>query len=164
MLGLFKHKNSKTIGLTKCATVYISDKHKHIIIAPRHENDAGILYEQKECYSADYPIDLKVLGDEIIRNLNKYSVKDTNLRDSKSSDWPAYKHSKCKTIVSFEKDYVPVFIRSANDSNLILTLEGRPFKDSELTVNSSISFHADKEEIGNRVNNIYQSCLTGKIF
>lgn len=164
MLGLFKNKDSKTNALTKCATVYISDKFKHLIIAPRHKNDTGILYEQKDCFTSDYPIDSTAFGEEVIKNLNLYSVKDVNLRDSKSSDWPAYKHSKCKTIVSFEKEYIPISIRSANDSNLILILEGRPFKDSELTVTSSISFYTDKENLGRRINEVFQACLTGKIF
>ena len=164
MLGLFKNKNSKENALTKSATVYISDKFKHLIIAPRHENYAGILYEQKDCFASDYPIDLTAFGEEVIKNLNLYSVKDSNRRDSKSSDWPAYKHSKCKTIVSFEKEYISIFIRSANDSNLILILEGRPFKNSELTVNSCISFYTDKENLGSRINEVYQACLIGKIF
>mgnify|MGYP000132528359 CR=1 FL=1 len=150
--------------LTKSIAVYISDKFQHLIIAPHHENDAGIIYEQKVCFVSDYPITSEELGNEIIRNLNIYSIKDVNLRDSKQSDWPAYKHGKSKSITKFEKDYINIFIRSANDSNLVLTVEGSPFKDSELKVSSAISFHADKDEIGNRIKAIYDASLSGKIF
>lgn len=156
-------KDSKSNNLTKSISIYISDKHKHLIIAPRHENDAGIMYEQKTCFSADYPIDLADLGAEAIKSLNQYSIKDTNLRDSKATDWPAFKHSKSKSVASFENEYINIFIRSANDSNLVLTIEGRPFKTSELTINSSISFHADKQELGQRINEVYKACLSGHL-
>ncbi len=156
---LFKISKSKT--LTKSISVYISDKHKHLIIAPMHENEAGIMYEQKTCFNIDYPIDLGDFGREVIKSLNEFSIKDTNLRDSRRAEWPAFKHSKSKSINSFEAEYIKIFIRSANDSNLVLTIEGRPFKKSELTINSTISFHADKQELGHRIDEIFKVCLNG---
>jgi hypothetical protein len=154
---IFKGSNN---NLTKSISVYISDGHKHLIIASMHQNGAGINYEQKDCFTADYPIDSTEFGNEVIKNLNQYSVKDTNLRESKKTDWPAFKHSRSKSVTGFENEYINIFIRSANDSNLILTIEGRPFKTSELTINSSVSFHADKQELGQRINEVYQACLT----
>ena len=164
MIKLFKNKESQTRKLTKCASIYISDKYKHIIINPNHENNAGIIYEQDKGDVSDFPIDTKVLGQMLIDNLNKYSIKDVNLRDHKRTDWPAFKQGKSKSVTTFEKEYIQIFVSSANDSNLILTLSGSPFVSSELTVNSTISFHSDQGEIGQRVLDIYQACLTGKLF
>ncbi|TND09832.1 MAG: hypothetical protein FD123_956 [Bacteroidetes bacterium] len=165
MFNFFKKDNNPETGLlTKCATIYISDKFKHVIIARCYENNAGIIYEQDACFTSDYPIDLTNFGEEIINSLNLYSVKDKNLRDSKLTDWPAYNQSKCKSVASFEKEYIPISVCSANNSNLVLILEGRPFENSELTINSSISFHADKQELGERIKDVYDACLTGKLF
>lgn len=150
--------------LVKHTTVYISDKYKQLIIASRYENKAGVLYEQEKCYSVDYPLEPANLGEKIIESLNNYSVNDVNLSHHKSSEWPAYKHSRCKTVREFEKEYISIFIRSVNESNLTLMIEGCPFKNNELTVNSMVSFHADKEEIGTRVSKVYLACLTGQIF
>ncbi len=72
---LFKKKK-----LAKHCSVYISDKHEQIIIAPGHVNKAGIIFEQENC----------------------------------------------KTL-------------------------------------STISFYADKEEIGKRIVKVYESCLTGEL-
>lgn len=148
--------------ITKSVAIYISDKFQHLIIAPHHENDAGIIYEQENCFTSDYPMNTEELGNEIIKGLNLYSIKDTNLRNHKQTDWSAYKSSKSKSVTGFEKEYIQVSIRSANESNLILMIEGLPFKNSELKVSSSVSFHADKDEIGNRIKAIYEACLTGK--
>ncbi len=164
MIGLFKNKISRTRKLTQCVSIYISDKHRQIIINPKQENDAGIIYEQDNGNVSDFPIDKGMLGQLLIDNLNKYSIKDVNLRDNKRTDWPAFKQGKSKSVTTFEKEYIHIFITSTNDSNIILTLSGRPFVSSELTVDSTISFHADKSEIGRRVLNIYDACLTGKLF
>lgn len=158
MLNIFKKKR-----LRKCCKVYISDKFRNIIIAAKHENNDGIIYEQKECYTSEYPIDASVLGEEIVRHLDMYSLKDDNLRFKKRSDWPAYKHSKSKSIRNFEMEYTSIFIQTANNRNLTLIIEGHPHKSSLLTINSSISFYADKYEIGKKVIDVYHVCLTGQV-
>ena len=150
--------------LAKHISIYISDKHKQLIIAPVHYNDAGILYEQENCFTSNYPIDLNSLGIEAIHNLNLFSKEDRNLRDSKASDWPAFKHSKLKTIKAFEEDYICISVYGVNTSNLILEIKGLPFKNSDIGVNSIISFYADKEEIGKRILSVYDACYSGKLF
>lgn len=163
MFRLPKKKNlvKKT---AKSITVYVSEKHKQVIIARKHINADSIIYEQEDCFVAEHPMNPTELGEEIISSLNLFSIKDANLSSQTPSDWPAYKHSKCKTISGFEKEYIPIFIAGANENNLVLTLEGWLSKESELTVNSSISFYADKDEIGKRVHQVYRAALTGRLF
>ena len=157
-------KKSKSDDLKKRASVYISDEHKHLVIAARSQNDAGIIYEQEVCCLLEMPVDLSELGVAIIDYLNRYSVVDINLRDHKNRDWPAYKKSKSKSMRLFEQEYIYISIDGANEKNIILLISGRPFKNSKLEVHSSVSFYAEKEEIGNRVMDVYEACLTGKIF
>ena len=158
----FKKKQDKT-KLIKRISIYISDKQKQLIIAPKHENDAGIIYEQDKCLVTENPMNLSELGKEVINYLNLFSIKDVNLRDTKSSDWPAFKNSKVKSIREFKQEYICISIESVNNSNLILQIEGKPYNGSELTINSHISFHANNEEIGKRVMKIYETCLTRRI-
>ncbi len=158
----FKKKQDKT-KLTKRISIYISDKQKQLIIVPQHENEAGIIYEQDKCLVNENPMNHSELGKEVINNLNLYSIKDVNLRDNKSSDWPAFKNSKVKSIREFKQEYIRISVESVNNSNLILLIEGKPYNGSELTINSQISFHANNEEIGKRVMKIYETCFTGRI-
>jgi hypothetical protein len=103
------------------------------------------------------------LGAEVIESMNQFSVKDTNLRDTKLTDWPAFKHSKSTTVKAFEKEYIYISIRNCNEYNLIVDIEGLPYKESELKIKSTISFYADKDKIGERILKVYEACLTGKI-
>jgi hypothetical protein len=160
---LFNRK-SHSPELKKHAVVYISDKYKHLIIAPMSQNDAGIIYEQDTCTALAYSEEATELGELTLDNFNRYSVKDVNLRDHKSTDWPAFKHSKSKSVRAFEQDYIRISVEGANEKNIILLFSGLPYKNCKLTVNASISYHADKEEIGQRILSVYDACLTGRIF
>lgn len=150
--------------MIKRISLYISDKHQHLIIVPNHENNAGIIYEQENCFSSNLPIPPAELGNTIIDNLNNYSAKDKNLREHKLTDWPAFKHSKSKSVKAFKEEYIVIYIGSENSSNLILEICGLPFENGELKINSTISFHAKKEELGERVLQVYEACRTGKLF
>ena len=161
---MFFKRRSKVVELKKRTCVYVSDKHKHIVIASLSQNDAGIIYEQNTCRSVDLPVDVAELGALIINSFDEYSVKDANLRDHKASEWPAFKHSKSKSVKAFEQDYIRISIDGANEKNIILLFEGQPHKNSELTVNASTSYYADTDEIGQRLFSVYEACLTGKIF
>ena len=155
---LFKKKK-----LAKHTSVYISDKYEQIIIAPRHVNNAGIIYEQENCKTINKSSSVLELGTEVIESMNLFSFKDINLRDSKLTDWPSFKHSKSKSVRAFEQEYIHISVDSCNEYNLIIEVEGFPHMDSELTIKSTISFYAEKEEIGKRIMKVYEDCLTRKI-
>lgn len=155
---LFKKKK-----LAKHCSVYISDKHEQIIIASRHINKAGVMYEQENCRILHKSASFSELGKEIIENMNMFSLKDNNLRETKLTDWPSFKHSKSKAVSAFEQEYINISVDSCNEYNLIIDIQGFPYKDSELKIKSTISFYAEKEEIGKRIMKIYEACLTGKL-
>ncbi len=155
---LFKKKK-----LAKHCSVYISDKHEQIIIAPRHVNKAGIIYEQENCKILPKSTSLSELGTQIIDSMNLFSQKDKNSRETNLTDWPSFKHSKSKSVRAFEQEYINISVDSCNEYNLIINIEGLPYKESELKIKSTISFYADKEEIGKRIIKVYESCLTGKL-
>lgn len=159
---LFKRKSVRH-PLKKEISVYISDKHNHLIIAPRFENKAGILYEQPICFATNELTNYDSLGTAMISNLNLFAIKDANLRDAKLDDWPAFKHSLVKTVKAFEQDYIAIYVSSANKSNLILLIEGLPYKESKLTIKSTISFHAELKDLGERLMEVYQACRTKRI-
>ncbi len=149
--------------LAKHCSVYISDKHEQIIIAPRHINKAGIIYEQENCKTLSKSTSYNELGTQIIDSMNLFSLKDKNLRETKLTDWPSFKHSKSKSVRAFEQEYKYISVDSCNEYNLIIDIEGLPYKDSELKVKTTISFYADKEEVGKRIMKVYEFCLTGKL-
>lgn len=146
--------------LTKRCNVYVSEVYNEIIIAPRSLDKAGVIYEQEKCLVLSKEIDFQKLGEEIMNAMNQFSYIETDLSKSKLSDWPAYKHSKSKSVKSFEKEYISLSLDCCNEYNLIFTLEGLPFKESELKISSTVSFYAKHEVIGRRIMLVYDACLT----
>jgi hypothetical protein len=155
---LFKKKK-----LAKHCSVYISEKYEQIIIAPQHVNKAGIFYEQENCRTIPKSSSVGELGIEVIESMNKFSLIDVNLQDTKLTDWPSFKHSKSKSVQAFKQEYIHISVDSCNEYNLIIDIEGFPYNDSELKIKSTISFFADKEEIGKKIMKVYEACATGKI-
>lgn len=152
--------------LAKRVSVYISEKYDQIIIAPRHINKAGIIYEQENCKTTTRAISAEELGTVVMESMNLFSLKERtapNLRDAKLTDWPAFKHSKSKSVKAFEQEYIRIYIDSCNEYNQVIEIDGSPYKDSELEIKSTISFYADKDKIGERILKVYQACLTGRI-
>jgi hypothetical protein len=149
--------------LAKHCSVYISDKHEQIIIAPLLANKAGIIYEQENCRTMPKSAVFSELGTEIINSMNLFSIKDTNLTEAKRTDWPSYKHSKSKSVQTFEQEYINISVDSSNEYNLIIEIEASPYKNSELKIKSTLSFYEDKEEIGKRIMQVFEACLTGKL-
>ncbi len=156
-------QKAKTKNHIKSVSIYVSAKHGQIIFAPISKNFAGIMYEQDECFSCDYPIPDLLLGEYTVKYLDLFNIKDKNLREHKSTDWPAFKHSKVKTVRGFETDYVGVSVTGLDENNHTFRIEGVPYKDSDLLVTSMISAHTERINIGDRINKVIEVCLTGKL-
>ncbi|HYF32051.1 MAG TPA: hypothetical protein VD993_13100 [Chitinophagaceae bacterium] len=157
--NIFKKKRQQ---YPNSVSIYASEKHQQIIFAPISKNFAGISYEQEKCFSYDFPIADLLLGEYMLKYFKLFEIKDKHLRALKLTDWPAYKHSKVKTVRAFEADYVRVSVTGLDETNNTLEIEGLPYKDSDLTVRSVIWARTEPINIGDRINKVIQVCLTGK--
>jgi hypothetical protein len=144
----------------KSVAVYISQLKNQIIVCPSYINDAGIVYEQETCTLLDFPIGHSVLGEEVVRNFNLFGLKDKNLRDQKLTDWPAFKHSKIKSVKLFEEAFFKINVTGNNESNIILSVEADLASDGDFQLASSISAYANKEAIGAIIIKVYQKALS----
>lgn len=163
--GMLAFFNRKTINSNhvKQVSLYISEQEGKIIIAPQYKNNAGIYYEQEKCSVLKFPTDATVLGDEVIKNFHLFKVQDKNLRDQKLKDWPAFIHSKLKTVKAFEAVYFKIRIDGVNVGNLFMNIEGDTIADNDITIKSSLSATAATKAIGERIMRVYKSCITGII-
>jgi hypothetical protein len=157
---LFQKTNMK--NHIKSVTIYASDKHSQLIFAPVSRNFAGIMYEQDHCFSFDFPLSDLLMGEYTLKYFDLFNIKDKNLREHKSTDWPAFRHSMVKTVRSFEADYITVSVTGLDENNHTLKIEGLPYPDSDLCVTSVISAHTEPINIGDRIYKVIQVCLSGK--
>ena len=65
------------LKIIKSVTIYISEKHSEIIIAPISKEPKGSYnYEQENCEVIDLNSTTEVIGEAIKRNFNKFDIKE----------------------------------------------------------------------------------------
>jgi hypothetical protein len=102
------------------------------------EHDAGVLIEDENVAILSREDGLPLLSAAIIEALDSSrELPVSDRRESKRSDWPAYKASGCRSIRQFEQDFLLVRIESANVAHHFVYLEGFPEHECELTVRCS---------------------------
>lgn len=162
MLSFFSKKPISN-GHVKHVSLYISAQEEKIIIAPLYKNDAGIYYEQEKCSVLKFSTDATILGDEVMKNFYLFKVQDKNLRDQKLKDWPAFIHSKQKTIKAFETLYFKIKIDGINSGNIFINIEGNTIADNDMSIKSSLPATTAAKAIGERIMRVYKACIAGII-
>ena len=146
------------LKIIKSVTVYISEKHSEIIIAPISKEPKGSYnYEQENCEVIDLNSATEVIGEAIKRNFNKFDIKEKKGGMGKKSDWPALKASREKSGRSFEEKYRRISIRGITDRNSSLRIETVMNLTNEIELTTTISAHCEPSELGNRVLKVFRS-------
>ena len=149
------------LKIIKSVTVYISEKHSEIIIAPISKEPKGSYnYEQENCEVIDLNSTTEVIGEAIKRNFNKFDIKEKKGGMGKKSDWPALKASREKSGRGFEEKYRRISIRGITDRNSTLKIETVMNLPIGIELTSTISAHCEASELGNRILKIYRSEIT----
>jgi len=152
---LFK-KSETEKKIKKKLHIYISEKHSEIIFAPMHrEINIPIYFEQETCEVIDLKNTPETIGKSIEQNFNKFNLKERNSIHNKKRDWPAFKASKEKTIIGFEKNYSQFIITGANEHNITLIIESVFNFPSQIELTTIISYDCNSSELGERLLKIY---------
>ena len=142
----------------KLVTVYLSDKHSEIIVAPYFKDpEVGIKYEQEGCEVIALNSSLEEIGLTIKRNFEKFDLKRKEGGNGNKSEWPAYKASKEKSIRGFEQNYRRISIRGLTETNSSLRIETVLNLPIEIELTSTISAHCEPSDLGKRVLKIFRS-------
>ncbi len=137
----------------RCVNLYVSRSRDRMIVAAMHQNFAGIYYEQSQPALINEWPDPETLGIAYLLAFKDFSVKDTNLRDKKRTDWPSYRASKLRSVREFERRFMRISCCGLNSSNAVVRastlMPGN--KDVEL----SVSFNPLLSEVvGKRLFNL----------
>lgn len=149
------------LKVIKSVTVYISEKHSQIIIAPFFkEPKESYIYEQGECEVIDFNSPIEAIGEAIKRNFDKFDIKEREPKKINKSDWAAYKASKEKSIRGFEEKYMRISIRGLSDLNNTLIIETVLNLPVEIELVSRISAHCKPSKLGSRILKMFHSEIT----
>ncbi|HEU4852892.1 MAG TPA: hypothetical protein VFT37_12135 [Telluria sp.] len=93
---------------------------KGVIAAAVHQNLAGIYYEQAAPITLEGMPTAMQLGDAFRTAFDRFSIRDTDLRNVKKSDWPAFEASGLRSIKEFERAYRLIGCYGLNGSNAVV--------------------------------------------
>jgi|GEM_PF-1207722 hypothetical protein len=146
------------LKVVKSLSIYISEKHSEIILAPQsRESKAGYGFEQEKCEVIDLKSSTEIIGEAVKRNFNKYNIAENKSVTGKMADWPALKASKEKTKVGFEKNYVRLYISGINEYNYSLNIETILNYPSGIELTTTITAKSENVDIGNKILKIFNS-------
>ena len=128
--------------------VYVGPK--SVIVAARHATPEGILYEQ-DSPMVLAPASPQSVGAAIKKAFHVFSMRPKNLRDSKPSDWPAFKASGLKSVKHFEADFRLLSVSYLNPSGAVARADFPIPGDEEFVVSTSFNPRLPDEEVGARV-------------
>jgi hypothetical protein len=112
-----EHSVSATDSPQRAVNVYLSSSKDRVVVAPMHQNLAGIYYEQDNPLVLDSWPGPVELGNAFKRAFERFSVVDRDLSSRKSTDWPAFRASGDASVRSFEARYVLLSCHAMNASN-----------------------------------------------
>jgi hypothetical protein len=139
------------------AALYIDRAGEAGIVVPLHYNGRqGPLVEDENpvVLRPPGPVALSdAIGDAMGRSIIQ---KEIALRDSKLTEWPAFRASGSTSVRRFESEFIKLLISGANDANVTLIVEGWPEFGSELAISTAIS--ASSIELGERCLLVWRAC------
>ena len=128
------------------ARVFLPGDDQPAIVSPLHYNAAGIHYEQAEPIVVASWRDAAPLAVALRLALRQFVFCDRNLRESKKTDWPAYRASGCRSVREFERQFLCLSVRAVNEAELFYDAEARPRGEKQITLHVLLNrYHQDNE-------------------
>ena len=144
------------------ARVFIARSGVAAVVVTMHVNDDGIWHEDETPIVLQGPLIAEALGTTAASAMKQTARRTKNLRDTKASDWPAYRASGERSVRQFERQFVAIEVEGANEANLVAVVTGSPEKDSGLRVTSTVST-AFPNELGECILRVYEACRDRRV-
>ncbi|HMP83172.1 MAG TPA: hypothetical protein PKA41_10775 [Verrucomicrobiota bacterium] len=143
--------------MLKQAHIYLANEAKPAIVAAMNHNLAGICYEQDEAVVIESWRKSDALVPAVRSALESFSFHDKNLRDTKLTDWAAYKASKARSVRDFQSTYLRISVAAANEAELCYIAQASPLDEDEISLRLTINRHGD-EEMKRKLLRLFDAC------
>ena len=121
------------------ARLYFSEDKKPAIIAALHRSTDGVWFEQESPELLENWRDATALAQTMLRAIERFSIKNTDFRTHKKTDWPAFRASKCRSVNAFERAYDDIFVRSLNDYEVFFDAEMTPRGEDDIVLHVTLT-------------------------
>jgi hypothetical protein len=117
--------------------------------------------------SADYEQDNPLVVDsgeweEVVPQLRTalgmFTFRETNLRDRRLTDWPAYRASKLRSVRQFQDLYLRIGVCAVNDAELFYYATCQPPGEDDITLQVTLNRYGDDDEIARQLSKLFRVC------
>jgi hypothetical protein len=139
--------------------IYLPNEDKPGIVVPVYDAGGGFICEQEECVLvADWRDPIK-LATSLRAALKQFTAKHCDLRSrGKSTDWPVFKASRCRTVREFECTYTCIVVRAFNEAELFYDAYAKPHHEDEITLHTTLNPYGLDVEFGRKVLRVFDAC------
>ena len=140
--------------------VFYPQENNAAIVAAMHFNRAGILFEQDDPIAVEDWRNPDILALAVQSALGRFGPRERNLRDAKSTNWPSYRVSHCRSVRQFEASYMRVSICAVNEAELVYDASAFPLGESELSLHVTLSINGPNEDFSRLLYKLFHACAT----
>ncbi len=124
------------------------------IVAAAYYNLAGIGYEQEDPVVVAWG-DENSLAEAVNTTVERFCLRDRNLRDSKSTEWPAYLASKCRSVSDFERAYQYIRVTAISHDGNGFVASTEPPGEREISLCVSFPRIFNNPDMGRQLYKLY---------
>jgi hypothetical protein len=128
------------------------------IVAAMHYNAPGIYFEQDASAVLTDWRDHIVLATAVRASLERFSFRETNLRNQKETDWPSYIASGIPSVREFKRSYLCVAMCGLNEAELFYDASAQPHEENDPPLHVTINRHGSDDETERKLLKLFDSC------
>ena len=139
--------------MLRYANVYLAQG-RPAIVAAAYYNLAGIGYEQEVPLVVEWG-DEAALAEAVNTSVERFCLRDRNLRDLKSTEWPAFIASRCKSVRQFERTYQHIHVGALSSAGNGFEASAKPPGEPEIRLCISFPRIFNNPVLGRQLYRLY---------
>lgn len=147
-MRLFKWRRDSAEFVRACSVFVHRERAAPVLVAAVY-NHAGLFSEKPGEVGSVPDGDLAALGQQVQFAMTRCTFEpEFNHSTNKLTDWPAFRASGLRTVKRFEREYVRLHVRGANEKNITYAVAGPELGPYGIHVAASVSASAPPEVVG----------------
>jgi hypothetical protein len=149
--------------MVRAARIYVAEAAKPAIVAALHRTHHSVWTEQDSAEVVTDWREPEKFAAAVRRAIERFSVKDVDLRHKKLTDWPSFRASGCRSVRAFQSTYNSIWLKSLNEAELFYDASMEPWEESDIALHVTINRGSPDAEMGRKLLKLVDACAAWKV-
>ena len=149
--------------MVRAARIYVAEPAKPAIVAALYRTLHGVWTEQQSPEVLPDWREPERLAAAARRAIERFSMKDVDLRHKKLTDWPSFRASRFRTVHAFQSTYNSIWLQSLNEAELFYDASMEPWDEPDIVMHVTINRGAADAEMGRKLLKLVDACDAWKV-